>query len=593
MTARRGPLRRLLDRLRRRPPRVPRRSTVRGTAGHRRPRAASPETVRRVRHRRGRAAADGRAGSRELAAGRREARARARAHGGARARRARRAGARQRPLPHELLGHEGLRRRRLPARGRPGPRLPGGECRRRRPHSVDLGRAPLPRLRPGRSPPARPAGARPRARGAREYDAVGLELSLGTQASDRMVGEPTTFPKAWFDAFPDAADATPLLAEARAVKTEQELERMRLANEIAAAAMEHVQGVLRAGMSEAQAAAEWEGFVHGEGPAGRARSSSRSGSRSCGRARDQDLHGDLESAGRRGRADAVRDLGLRRRLLVRPHEEPRRRRAHGRVPRARAGPARRVRGRGRLLPAGREPRGARPPDPARDRGLGFPGQPSHPSRTESARGRTSRRTPTRPAAASWRGGMVLAIEPGCYKDGGGGLRVEDNFLITDDGAGEAVRLPGRGRAGMRSGVSAAWPRRLMSQLDHFDRVAWPLREPARCGRSRGSGSALRGNRGVRRDAARRARDRHRLRDRADGRCAAASYGARVVGVDPSPGMLAEARAKGLEAIEAPPRSSVRGRTLRSWRSCSSSCSTSIARRHSPRRVASSVRMGGS
>src|SRR4051812_41853809 len=30
---------------------------------------------------------------------------------------------------------------------------------------------------------------------------VGLELSLGTQASDRMVGEPTTFTKAWFDAF--------------------------------------------------------------------------------------------------------------------------------------------------------------------------------------------------------------------------------------------------------------------------------------------------------------------------------------------------------------------------------------------------------
>jgi Xaa-Pro dipeptidase len=97
------------------------------------------------------------------------------------------------------------------------------------------------------------------------YGRVGLELSLGTQASDRMVGEPTTFPKAWFDAFPDAADATPLLNEARMIKTSQEVERMRLANEIAAAAMEHVQGVLRPGMTEAQAAAEWLGFVHGEG----------------------------------------------------------------------------------------------------------------------------------------------------------------------------------------------------------------------------------------------------------------------------------------------------------------------------------------
>jgi Xaa-Pro dipeptidase len=97
------------------------------------------------------------------------------------------------------------------------------------------------------------------------YEKVGLELSLGTQATDRMVGEPTTYHKAWFDAFPDAADGTPLLVEARAVKTEQEIERMRLANEIAAAAMEHVQGVLRAGMTCAQAAAEWQGFVHGEG----------------------------------------------------------------------------------------------------------------------------------------------------------------------------------------------------------------------------------------------------------------------------------------------------------------------------------------
>ena len=97
------------------------------------------------------------------------------------------------------------------------------------------------------------------------HGTVGLELSLGTQATDRMVGEPTTYTKAWFDAFPGATDATALLAEARAVKTAQEIERMRLANEIAAAAMDHVRGVIRAGMTEAQIAAEWLGFVHGEG----------------------------------------------------------------------------------------------------------------------------------------------------------------------------------------------------------------------------------------------------------------------------------------------------------------------------------------
>ena len=40
---------------------------------------------------------------------------------------------------------------------------------------------------------------------------------------------------------------------------------MRLANEIAAAAMDHVRGVIRPGTTEAQIAAEWLGFVHGEG----------------------------------------------------------------------------------------------------------------------------------------------------------------------------------------------------------------------------------------------------------------------------------------------------------------------------------------
>ena len=98
-----------------------------------------------------------------------------------------------------------------------------------------------------------------------EYDRVGIELSLGTQAADRMVGEPTTYPKAWFDAFPDAADATPLLGTARAIKTEQELERMRLANEIAAGAMEHLQGVIRPGMRESELGALWNGWVHDHG----------------------------------------------------------------------------------------------------------------------------------------------------------------------------------------------------------------------------------------------------------------------------------------------------------------------------------------
>ena len=82
-----------------------------------------------------------------------------------------------------------------------------------------------------------------------------------------MVGEPTTFTKAWFDAFADAADATPLLARARMLKTEQEIARLRIANEIACQAMHHVRRKLEPGMKESEAAAIWQGYVHGQGTA--------------------------------------------------------------------------------------------------------------------------------------------------------------------------------------------------------------------------------------------------------------------------------------------------------------------------------------
>src|SRR3954447_248231 len=99
----------------------------------------------------------------------------------------------------------------------------------------------------------------------KDYERVGLELSLATQASDRMVGVPTTFTQAWFDAWPRARDAMPVLNAARAIKTPQEVDRMRLAHDICAAAMEHVRGELRPGMKESEAAAIWQGYVHGAG----------------------------------------------------------------------------------------------------------------------------------------------------------------------------------------------------------------------------------------------------------------------------------------------------------------------------------------
>ena len=118
----------------------------------------------------------------------------------------------------------------------------------------------------------------------RDYSRIGLELSLGTQASDRMVGEPTTYTKGWFDAWASAVDATPLLNAARAIKTPQELERMRIANEIAADAMEHVKANLRSGMAESQAAARGSATSTERGRLA-ATSISRSGFRLSGRGR--------------------------------------------------------------------------------------------------------------------------------------------------------------------------------------------------------------------------------------------------------------------------------------------------------------------
>jgi Xaa-Pro aminopeptidase len=65
--------------------------------------------------------------------------------------------------------------------------------------------------------------------------------------------------------------------------------------------------------------------------------------------------------------------------------------------------------------------------------VGYPGQPSHPI----CHGVGARAHEFPYAHQAGKGtikkGMVLAIEPGIYWSGGGGLRLEDNFLITDQG----------------------------------------------------------------------------------------------------------------------------------------------------------------
>jgi Xaa-Pro aminopeptidase len=274
------------------------------------------------------------------------------------------------------------------------------------------------------------------------FGRIGLELTMGTQAADRMVGEPTTFTRGWFDAWPGAEDAMPLLNAARAIKTPQEIERMRLANEICAAAMEHVRGLLQPGMKESEAAASWQAFVHGQGTgwAGKVELAypfslvwSGRGIKTFTATGDRPVQEneptlfEIWVCADGYWADHTK--------LLCPGE---------------------LRAEYRELEAGLLDVYQRAIDHCTpgasfaelDRlvregiaALGYPGQPTHP--ICHGVGARAHEPPYAHQAGGGEiaEGMVLAIEPGCYWPGGGGLRVEDNFLITPTGAEKLSPFP--------------------------------------------------------------------------------------------------------------------------------------------------------
>jgi len=262
---------------------------------------------------------------------------------------------------------------------------------------------------------------------------IGLELSLGTQAADRMVGEPTTFTKAWFDAFPGAEDAAPLLARARMVKTAQEIARMRIANEIAAEAMEHVRGRLEPGMKESEAAAVWQGHVHGHGTA----------------REDVELAlpFSLVWAGKGIKSfTATADLPVvegepvlfeiwvcadgywadHTKNLVVGDPKPEYAELEEQLLACYAGALELCEPSSPMAELDRAVR-------ATLADLGYPGQPTHPICHGIGARAHEPPYPHQAAGGVFEESMVLAVEPGVYWEGGGGLRVEDNFLVTSDG----------------------------------------------------------------------------------------------------------------------------------------------------------------
>src|ERR1700745_1063540 len=269
-------------------------------------------------------------------------------------------------------------------------------------------------------------------------DKVAVELNRGTQIADRMAGEPTTPTQAFFYAFRkisgQVVDATPLVSEARAIKTTQEIERMRLANELAALAMDYTREHMKPGMKESEVGGMYEGFVHGLGVGYKGKvemaraftlvwsgkgiaTFTATGDRPI-QQNEPTLFGiwvcvdgywtDLTKNACPGTLTAPYQKLLE--LLLSVFNEA----------------ARFARDGASFPELDRMVR-------ARITEGGYPGQPSHP--ICHGVGARAHEPPYAHQAGTgtMKKGMVLAIEPGIYWPGGGGLRLEDNFWITDSG----------------------------------------------------------------------------------------------------------------------------------------------------------------
>lgn len=275
---------------------------------------------------------------------------------------------------------------------------------------------------------------------------VGIELSQTSQICDRMVGEPTVYWQGFYDAFRagcrEVVDATPLLAQVRMIKTPQEIERMRLANELAAIGMEYARKNVKPGMKESEVAAMIEGHIHAVGVgykgkvemaraftlvwSGRGIATFTATSHRpvieneptlveiwvCADGYWTDLTKNICP----GRLTSPYNVLLDQLLEI----------FSDGIACVREG-----------APLGEIDRTLRKGIDA----AGYPGQPSHP--VAHGVGARAHEPPYSHQAAPgmMHSGMVLAIEPGVYWEGGGGLRLEDNFLVTANGCEKLCSYP--------------------------------------------------------------------------------------------------------------------------------------------------------
>ena len=275
---------------------------------------------------------------------------------------------------------------------------------------------------------------------------VGIELSQNSQICDRMVGEPTVYWQGFYDAFRSACkeivDAAPLLAELRMIKTPQEIERMRLANELAAIGMEHARDNIKPGMKESEVAAMIEGHIHAVGVGYKQKVE-------MARAFTLVWSGPGIAT---FTATSYRPIVENEPTLVEiwvcadgywtdltknlcPGTfTPRYNRLLEQLLQIFADAVGCVRD---GAPLGEIDRIIRSGIDA----AGYPGQPSHP--VAHGVGARAHEPPYSHHAApgTMRSGMVLAIEPGIYWEGGGGLRLEDNFLVTASGSEKLCSYP--------------------------------------------------------------------------------------------------------------------------------------------------------